>query len=193
MKRLLNSKCFLAIVAVAIILLALSNMPVPNRQDTRASVSLVLDQPVDVVWNIVSDLRQSANYVPGVERVEIQGAQSEGVGARRRVYKTDGPWLDETVSQWREGEGISLRLHHGELAPFPFIEASFDYRLQPLSASATAVHLSLGYRPRYGVLGALLNSWFVTARVEQEVMAVGLGLKRYSERGTEDSGNHGRN
>lgn len=181
MKSLLAAKILLVFIIAALTLVVLAWVPTPGRQQSRASVSMVLEQPQQQVWNIISDLAQASNYVPGVERVEITSNLSTGEGASRRVYKAQGDWLDETVTQWYDGLGFNLRLHQGDAAPFPFASASFEYNLQALSATATAVHMSLVYQPRYGLLGQVLDGLFLGGQVEKQVMGVAQGLKQYSE------------
>jgi ribosome-associated toxin RatA of RatAB toxin-antitoxin module len=181
MKSLLAAKILLVLICAALTLVVLAWVPTPGRQQSRASVSMVVDLPQQQVWNLISDLTQASNYVPGIERVEITSNYSTGEGASRRVYKAQGDWLDETVTQWYVGLGFNLRLHQGDGAPFPFTSASFEYSLQPLSTGATAVHLSLVYQPRYGLLGQVLDSWFLGGQVEKQVMGVATSLKQYSE------------
>ena len=181
MKSLLAAKILVVLVCAALTLVVLAWVPTPGRQQSRASVSMVVDLPQQQVWNLISDLEQVSNYAPGVERVEITSNYSTGEGASRRVYKAQGDWLDETVTQWYDGLGFNLRLHQGDAAPFPFARASFEYNLQPLSAAATAVHLSLVYQPRYGLLGQVIDGLFLGGQVEKQVMAVATGLKQYSE------------
>jgi ribosome-associated toxin RatA of RatAB toxin-antitoxin module len=132
------------------------------------------------VWDLVSDLEAASHYLPDIERIEILGGSDRGVGASRRLFTSQSDWLDATVLEWDEGRGLVLQLHRGDQAPFPFANASFEYTMQALSAEATAVHLSLVYLPRYGLLGQLLDSMFLGDRAEQQVMAVAKGLKRYS-------------
>jgi ribosome-associated toxin RatA of RatAB toxin-antitoxin module len=181
-KSLLAAKLLLVLVGAVLTVAVLAWVPIPGRQQSRASVSLVLNQGPQQVWRLVSDLKQASNYVPDIERVEILSSSDAGVGASGRLYKSQTDWLDETVTQWYEGQGLTLRLHRGDDAPFPFASASFEYRLQPLSAGATAMHLSLVYQPRYGLLGQLLDGLFLAGQVEQRVMGVAQGLKQYSDR-----------
>ncbi len=181
MKSLLAAKLLLVLLCAVLSVAVLAWVPIPGRQQSRASVSLVLDQGPQQVWRLVSDLEQASNYLPDIERVEVLSSSGSGVGASRRLYKSQTDWLDETVTQWYEGQGLTLRLHRGDNAPFPFASASFEYNLQALSAGATAMHLSLVYQPRYGLLGQLLDSLFLAGQVERQVMAVALGLKQYSD------------
>lgn len=182
MKAALAAKLCLLLAAVLVVLLVLAWIPAPEaRRESRASVSLVVHQPRQVVWEVISDLADADAYVPNLESVTLQPGIASGVGASRRVVNSDGRVLDETVTEWREGEAIVLRLHRDDDAPFPFARASFEYRLQAMSPDVTAVHLTLVYQPRYGVLGQLLDRWVLADAVEQQVMGVATGLKRAAE------------
>lgn len=177
----LAGRIALAVVGFLLLLILLAWLPLPDRPDSRASVSLIIEQPQYAVWEVISDLAHGDNYVSDLQSISLQPGIATGVGATRRVLASDGRELDETVTQWQEGEGFTLRLHNGERAPFPFDQASFEYRLDAMSAEATAVHLSLVYRPRYGVLGQFLNDLVLASAVEKQVMGVASGLKRYCD------------
>lgn len=182
MKSTLVARLALLLAGILAVLVVLAWLPVPEaRQESRASVSLVINQPRQVVWEVISDLAHADDYVPNLDSVTLQPGQSGGEGASRRVVGSDGRELDETVIEWREGEGMVLRLHRGDDAPFPFARARFEYQLQAMSPAVTAVHLNLVYQPRYGWLGQLLDRWVLAATVERQVMGVASGLKRVAE------------
>ena len=52
---------------------------------SSAQASTELAMPRDRAWEILRDLGIAHRYVPGLVRTEIRSAQTQGVGATRRV------------------------------------------------------------------------------------------------------------
>jgi hypothetical protein len=182
MKSLLLAKLALVLISIVLITASLALVPMPGQAQTRVSVSMLVQHPQVQVWRLVGQLDQAANYLPEVTRLEMLTPASSGVGASRRLYHGESDWLDETVDQWYDGKGYSLRLHRGEDAPFPFAEANMEYNLQGVAADATAVHLSLVYAPRYGLLGQMLDGLWVEKRSEAKVIEMAEDLKAWIDR-----------
>ena len=89
-----------------------------------ARSEVTLRHPATEVWTALSNLSQAHLYVPGITRTEITSDAARGIGTSRRVYDADGTYLNETVSEWTEGDGFVLRLHNdGGKAPAPFTAA----------------------------------------------------------------------
>lgn len=127
---------------------------------SSAQASTELAIPRDRAWEILRDLGIAHRYVPGLVRTEIRSAQTQGVGATRRVYRKGERGLDETVTEWEEGHGFLLRLTQPDgTAPAPFARASFRYRLDDLPGQAgrSRMTITLEYEPRWGAFGRLLD------------------------------------
>ncbi len=182
MKSLLLAKIGLVVFILVLSLVVLAWVPMPGQSQTRASVSLLLEQSPERVWQLVSELDQAAKYLPDVERVEMLTAANGGKGASRRLHLSGGEQVDETVTDWREGTDIALQVQREQKPPFPFADVSFEYNLKGLSADATAVHLSLVYEPRFGLLGQVLDGLLLESRAEKKLMTVATALKQYSDR-----------
>jgi ribosome-associated toxin RatA of RatAB toxin-antitoxin module len=181
MKSLLLAKISLVVAILLLSLVVLAWVPMPGQSQTRASVSLLVEQSPERVWQLVSELDQAARYLPDVERIEMLTVANGGVGAARRLYLSGGDQVDETVIEWREGTDIALAIQREQKPPFPFADLRFEYNLKGLSAEATAVHLSLVYGPRYGLLGQVLDGLVLESRAEKKLMAIASALKKYSD------------
>jgi hypothetical protein len=137
----------------------------------------------EAAWQRLRDLSLAGHYVPGLTSVELTTATREGVGASRRVQQGRFITLDETVVDWREGEGFSLRLHRGERGPLPpMTEAWFDYGLEQ-RGSQLYLHNTLRYRVGLGVLGELLDRWFLRDTVARSVRDTTVSQKLFYETG----------
>ena len=144
------------------------------------SHSLEMALPREAAWQKLRDLSVAHHYVPGLTGTEIRTALKEGVGASRRVFQGGGRWLDETVTEWAEGQGFEIRLHRAEQGMVaPFREASFRYWLEDAGPSRTRLVLTLSYNLRWGVFGALLERLAMGRGVRANLRDVALGLREY--------------
>lgn len=153
------------------------------RNSLGYSAEVVLDRPLAEAWALLADFSLPHNYVPGLTRTEIVSAASSGPGAHRRVY-TGERYLEETIIDWREGQGFSLRLHREGKPMAPFRRAEFDYRLEPEGRQQTRARLSLRLVMPLGALGRFLGRNLVLPEVKKQLVAVAAGMKHFYESGT---------
>ncbi|WEJ69966.1 SRPBCC family protein [Pseudomonas sp. PSE14] len=140
---------------------------------------LILDLNPDAAWNRLRDLSLAPHYVPGLTGCEFHPGPRDGLGASRRVLMKRG-FLDESVVEWREGQGLVLRLHRAEQGPpFPFREASFRYALHPESGGRTRLSLSLDGELRGGRLG----EWLLAGALKKTVAKIAVNLKAFYKTG----------
>ena len=140
---------------------------------------LVLDLTPEAAWARLRDLSLAPHYVPGLTGCEFHPGPRDGLGASRRVLMKRG-FLDESVVEWREGQGLVLRLHRAEQGPpFPFREASFRYALHPESGGRTRLSLSLDGDLRGGRLG----EWLLAGVLKKTVAKIAVNLKAFYETG----------
>lgn len=146
-----------------------------------AEVRLKLSR--EQVWARMRDLSLAPLYVPGLTGLRFNTEQKEGVGASRRVFQARGPAMDETVEEWREGEGFTIRLHRGDGAPPMFREAVFVYRIEDAGDGETLFKPAMIYTLPGGWFGRLLDRLLLNRIITGIVRKVGVSLKRYYESG----------
>ncbi|MDN6858842.1 SRPBCC family protein [Pseudomonas sp. CAN2814] len=140
---------------------------------------LLLDLPPDAAWARLRDLSLAPHYVPGLTGCDFHPGPREGLGASRRVRMKRG-FLDESVVDWREGQGLVLRLHRAEQGPpFPFRVASFRYALHPADDGRTRLCLSLDGDLRGGRVG----EWLLAGVLNKTVAKIAVNLKAFYETG----------
>lgn len=147
----------------------------------------VINLPPNQVWERLSDLSLAHNYVPGIIKTEIVTSEIQGVGTSRRVYQGRSRFLQETVIDWREGGGFTLRLHKGE-RDSPFKNSRFDYHIEPngdaqTQADATKVILTMSYEPPLGIVGDVMDRLLLHGLIQKAITDVGLSMKHYYETG----------
>ena len=148
----------------------------------EVSSQVVIDIPREQVWARLRDISLAHNYVPGIVKTEIVGAQREGVGASRRVYRNAKSYLQETVVEWHEGEGFVIRLHRGDKPAPPFRTASFRYQLGDHGPDQTLFTATLRFEMPWGAVGAWLEKK-MEKPVASTVADVATAMKLYYETG----------
>ncbi|MGI9284758.1 MAG: SRPBCC family protein [Pseudomonadales bacterium] len=142
----------------------------------------ILELPRAEAWTKLQDLTLAHFYVPGIIKTEIVTEQTVGVGASRRVYQETDDYLNETVIDWVEGQGFTLRLHRDNgSAPFPFQQASYTYHLRDSGNGHTRVDTTLEYAMGAGCLGYWLDKLYLHNVLQSRADEVPAALKRFYE------------
>ncbi len=146
------------------------------------TVNVVIERPQADCWAQLRDLSVAHNYVPGLSRTQLMSEQVQGEGAHRRVY-TGQRYLEETVSEWREGAGFTLRLHRGARAMAPFREAEFEYALAAEGETSTRATLTMRTALPWGAVGRVAGLALQPV-MRRQLRLVAAGLKHFYETGT---------
>ncbi|MEM7409139.1 MAG: SRPBCC family protein [Myxococcota bacterium] len=146
----------------------------------RARIAL----PQATCWEKLCDFTRALEYVPGLTSLEVTTEQREGVGASRVVVHETTGAMNETVTEWTEGQGFWMRLHRGEKGPMPPLrEAQFRYWLEAQGADACDIVLTLRYALGLGPLGALLDALFLRRTLAKNLLDTALALAEHYETG----------
>ncbi len=140
--------------------------------------------PAEQAWEKLKDLSLAHNYVPGITKCQVTTAKKEGVGASRRV---SGPQqaLDETVTEWNEGRGFTIRLHNGDKPAKPFREAQFVYRIDKIDNKSCKLTCTMTYE--LGGLMNLLHGLFLGNLIRGNIRDVALSMAYFYETGKKPS------
>jgi hypothetical protein len=84
---------------------------------TQASNIITIHAPVDIVWQVISDLRAACQYLTGVVNCTVEG---EGVGALRTLTSADGSTVVERLETLDEA---THQLSYFLLSDTPFRNA----------------------------------------------------------------------
>ncbi|MBE9539897.1 MAG: SRPBCC family protein [Proteobacteria bacterium] len=135
-------------------------------------------------WEKLRDFTAAIHYVPGLTSAEIITEQREGVGTSRRVSRGKQV-LNETITEWHDGQGFTLRLHRGEKnGPMPpLTNAWYDYSLVERDGK-----LFLSNRMRYeiglGFFGQWLDKLVIGKVLSNAVRDSTIAQKIYYETGS---------
>lgn len=148
----------------------------------QASVTVLADIPMTSAWKNLQDFSLAHNYVPKLTRTEIVSQAKTGLGAHRRVY-SGTQYLEETIIEWKEGEGFTIKLHKGVKPMPPFHLAEFIYALSEHSTQQTRIDLTLRFSMPLGGLGRLLGRVVILPAMRSQLRQVAAGMKHFYETG----------
>jgi len=145
-----------------------------------ATSNIMCNISAEKAWEKMRDISKAHLYVPGLNNTKITTTQKEGVGASRRVYGKHGV-MDETITEWKDGKGFTIRLHKGDKPAIPFKEAHFTYRIDKVDDKRCKLTTTMIYEMPWGGFGKLLNSLIFGRVVYRNVRDVVLSMKNYYE------------
>ena len=148
----------------------------------QASVSVLVDVPVGQAWEKLQDFSLAHNYVPKLTRTKIVSTVRSGLGAHRHVY-TGSKYIEETIVQWNEGQGFTIKLHKGAQPMPPFQLAEFDYLLSEQSLEQTRIELTLRFAMPWGVIGKFLGRSMMLPVMRKQLLQIAAGVKHFYETG----------
>lgn len=148
----------------------------------QASVSVLVDVPLGDAWEKLQDFSLAHNYVPNLTRTEIVSEVKSGPGAHRHVY-SGSKYLEETIVEWTDGQGFTIKLHKGAKPMPPFRLAEFVYKLSERSAQQTRIDLTLRFVMPWGAMGKLLGSSIILPVMRKQLSQVAAGMKYFYETG----------
>jgi len=145
-----------------------------------ATSNIMCNISAEKAWEKLQDISTAHLYVPGLSKTKITTDKKQGVGASRRVYGKHGV-LDETVTEWKDGKGFTIRLHKGDKSPMPFSDAHFTYRIDKIDEKQCKLTTTMIYDMPWGVVGKVLNTLLFARIVRSNIRDVVLSLKHYYE------------
>jgi len=104
------------------------------------------------VWALYADFPNLAKHWRGLRESSAIGAQTRGVGARRRIKLKPMGSMEETVTAWEDGRRIDTR--NEPSGSVPIKQAASSLRLEP-DGTGTLASFDYRYLPRGGPLGRL--------------------------------------
>lgn len=149
-----------------------ADFPFENKSVKTVTAESMVNLTREQCWELLSDISLPHNYVPGILKTELVTEQTQGVGASRLVYQKPDKSMGETVTEWREGKGFTLRIHHPGGGPqSPFKEASFTYAIAERDGT-TLLQNSMSYELAGGLFGKLLDVLLVHRLSEKTIQKV---------------------
>lgn len=166
-----------------IVMLLLMSVP-ENSPRIRLQSQSLINKPVAEVWQQLSDLSQTQNYVPFVNGSDITTDQKKGEGVQRTAWLENRRTVQEEVIEWDDGQGYVLRLNKASFF-LPFHDMETRYHIDPDDEQGlqTDLAITLTVRPRFGLLGKWLLTPLIAPRLQQQLDELADGVKYCLETG----------
>lgn len=131
------------------------------------------------VWRLLQDFASIDVFNPNLAGSHrIGGTPHEGIGAERHCDMKDGRnWIRERVIDWRPGEGYTVEIFAGTL---PITDIRTTLRVEPDGAASHAF-MQIAYRPKYGLLGQVLDAMALRRMMRRLMERVLDGLSEKAE------------
>ncbi len=141
------------------------------------AIGTKINAPIEHVWQVLADIGNIYQWNPGVIESYCTTEQIAGVGASRFCNLGSNNYLDEKVVEWEDKQCLTIRIVGTNL---PFNTADIRFTLQP-DNEATVVTVSPDYELKFGILGSLLDYFYVRHSYMKGMKALLAGLKQHVE------------
>lgn len=96
----------------------------------KATVTRSINAPKEVVWAVLDDFPRIAAWSAGIRNSYTTGDPDHvtGLGAERRCELGGNKVLDERISEYREGESMTIDVWNVEGLPLESSRATFSVR-----------------------------------------------------------------
>lgn len=138
-------------------------------------ISILADK--NHVWDALADIGSIYRWNPGVVDSQLTTDGDVGLGSERRCELDGNNYLNETITEWIQGEQLTMRIIETNL---PFKSADIRFSLEQRNTQ-TLVTVSPTYILKFGLLGRLLDVTFVYSQYRKGMVNLLKGLKQYVE------------
>ncbi len=156
------------------------SQPVDGETMTTFSEHISIRADKDHVWEVLADIGAIYRWNPGVVDSRLTSDGEVGLGSERYCGLGGKTYLNETVTEWKEGERLTMRIIATNL---PFKTADIRFSLEQQDAN-TFVTVSPTYILKFRLLGKLLDVVFVRSQYKKGMANFLKGLKQYVEQGS---------
>ena len=144
---------------------------------SQFSTDIIINASREEVWSVLSDIGTIAQWNPGIKESYATSEQPDGPGATRFCDLGGKNYLNEEVVQWKYCEKLTLRIIESNM---PFESADIHFTLED-EAGRTKVTAAPEYRIKYGLIGQLMDRYYVRNFYEKGMQNLLRGLKEYIE------------
>ena len=145
---------------------------------TRITNEVIINAPLEKIWNILSNPELLDKYDPTVQRSTLTSDEKSGIGAKRKVYMLDGKnWFEEKITVFQPGQALTYQLTN---CSFPIKGLKHSYSFET-KGDQTGVKQVMEYTVKYGLLGKLLDWIMIRKQSDSGIKKFFAGLKSYAE------------
>lgn len=115
---------------------------------------ILINAPIERVWQILSNLESVRHYNPLVQTVQITSPNPSGVGSARHCVFKDGKFAKERVTASTPQQSISFELYEHQ---WPLSYMRWTNRIQTQGNQVRLI-ADTEYAPSMGLLGRLMDA-----------------------------------
>ncbi len=139
---------------------------------------IIIDAPVDRIWNVLTNLEQLEKYDPTVKKSKLISPEKTGTGAKRKVYMADGKnWFEEKITIFQPNKALTFQLTD---CSFPIKGLQHSYSFEKIG-SQTKVTQVMEYTVKFGFLGKLMDRIVIRKQSDTGIKKFFSGLKSFVE------------
>ncbi len=140
--------------------------------------SIIIDAPLGVIWNFLSEMDKLALYDPAVASSKVLSDTKTGVGSTRRVEMKDYKnWFEEKCTLYQPEEALEFQL---TACSFPVDSLKHVYTFNKINHNKYQVTQHQTYQMKYGILGWIMGA-LIKTRWNKGIKSFLKGLKDISE------------
>ena len=144
---------------------------------TQLKNEIVIDAPLDKIWEALANAELLDNYDPTVKKSTLTSSAVNGVGASRKVDMLDGKnWFEETCTVSRKNEVLKYEL---TACSFPVNNLDHSYSFEERNGKVKVTQ-RMNYQMKYGFLGKVLGL-MIKPQYNKGIRQFLGGLKSYTE------------
>ena len=121
----------------------------------HVNLSKKIDAPRQVIWDILADFGNVADWNTGINKSHSTGDAANGVGATRYCDLGPGGALDETIREWEPNRRMAISIDAATKAPIKGALGTFV--LTGDDNGPTEVALQFDYTPKGGPIGNIFG------------------------------------
>ncbi|MEM9133376.1 MAG: SRPBCC family protein [Actinomycetota bacterium] len=159
------------------------NPPHRMRRTTMTTIerTVTIDAPAAEVWPALADFGGIATWNPNLKASHLTSDRGEGDGITRECRLSPRGTIQERVTDWRPGQGMTIEIYEFENVP-ALRTGGARIDLEPMG-DRTRVTMRLSYEVGLGALGAGMNSLMMKRQFGTSVNRLLAGLKHHVETG----------
>lgn len=140
------------------------------------SVSVVMNASAQEVWNVLADIGTISQWHPGVKASHLI-SDTQGLGSGRHCDLGGGKFLEEQVITWQPKEVLTFHITKTNLP----MQADINFFLEQ-QTGGTRVEVKPEYTVSYGLLGLVLDTFFIRRNYRKGMQTLLAGLKQHVEK-----------
>ena len=144
----------------------------------KVEAQIVIDAPVQKVWEVLADFGGVHRWAPSVTNSYSTSKNNGGPEGSRHCDIAGFGSVEEYITEWNKGRDFTYDF----TGVGPISEGNSTWSVKP-QGDKTLVYVDLRYGLRFGPLGALMNVLFLRRKIEQGLVKSLQGLRHYVKSG----------